>query len=156
LPHEIERKFLVRRELWSPTGPGTPFRQAYIGTNPGRTVRVRVEGDQGRLTLKGPTQGLTRAEFEYSIPLADAEALLATLCDSPVVEKIRYHIPIGAHVWEVDVFQGANAGLVVAEIELDAEDEAFDKPAWVGEEVSFDPRYANTRLAQKPFTTWET
>lgn len=156
MAREIERKFLVNQALWSPQTPGTRFRQGYIAASVGRTVRVRVEGDQGRLTLKGPPQGVSRAEFEYPIPIADAEELLTTLCDGPLVEKTRYLVEHRGHTWEVDVFAGENEGLVVAELELESEDEAFERPAWLGAEVSHDPRYANSRLAQVPWKTWGT
>jgi adenylate cyclase len=153
MAQEIERKFLVDGR-WSPPGPGTPFCQGYIASAPGRTVRVRIEGTEGRLTIKGPASGLTRSEFEYPIPLDDARELLESLCDRPFVEKVRYRVPHGNHVWEVDVFGGENAGLVVAEVELGAEDEDFSRPEWLGPEVSHDPRYANSRLAQVPYRTW--
>jgi len=153
LPLEIERKFLVIPG-WRPSTPGTPFRQGYIASSPGRTVRVRIEGTEGRLTLKGPATGFSRAEFEYPIPLADAQELLDTLCTSPLVEKTRHLVPFEGHTWEVDVFGGLNAGLIVAELELATEDEAFARPPWLGPEVTSDPRYANSRLAVEPYTTW--
>jgi CYTH domain-containing protein len=151
---EIERKFLVNLNLWKTTQPGTPFSQGYIPTGPGRTVRVRIEGKEGRLTIKGPPQGLTRAEFEYPIPAEDARQMLDTLCEHPLVEKVRHRVRVGRHIWEVDVFDGLNQGLVLAEIELDREEEAFERPEWLGAEVSHDPRYANSQLAKVPYTTW--
>ena len=151
---EIERKFLVNLALWSPPGSGTPFSQGYIPTAEGRTVRVRIEGTEGRLTIKGPAQGLTRAEFEYPIPVEDARQLLDTLCSQPLVEKVRFRVPVGRHTWEVDVFGGLNQGLVVAEIELVDEEEAFECPPWLGDEVSHDPRYANSQLSKVPYTAW--
>ena len=151
---EIERKFLVRGDAWKAQGTSERTRQGYLRTAGSATVRVRVAGERGFLTIKGPTRGMTRSEFEYPIPLADAQALLDTLCERPQIEKLRYRIPAGAHTWEVDEFLGDNAGLVVAEIELGSEDEPFDRPAWLGEEVSADPRYRNAALAQRPHRTW--
>jgi adenylate cyclase len=117
-------------------------------------VRVRIAGECGYLTVKGPTQGVSRSEFEYAIPRADAEALLDTVCERPQIEKVRWRVPAGAHTWEVDEFLGDNVGLTVAEIELSAEDERFDRPDWLGEEVTADPRYRNSALAARPFKTW--
>ncbi len=154
MAHEIERKFLVRSDAYRAQGTAERYRQGYVRTGGPATVRVRIAGARGYLTLKGPTQGLTRAEFEYPIPLADAEALLDTLCERPQIEKLRWRVPAGRHTWEVDEFLGDNAGLVVAEIELGAEDEPFDRPAWLGEEVTSDPRYRNAALAQRPYRTW--
>jgi adenylate cyclase len=132
----------------------TRYRQGYVRTAGPATVRVRLAGERGYLTIKGPTTGLTRSEFEYEIPRADAEALLDGLCEKPQIEKLRRRIPAGPHVWEVDEFLGDNAGLVVAEIELSREDEPFVRPAWLGEEVSADPRYRNSALAQRPYRSW--
>ncbi len=151
---EIERKFLVRGDGYRALGAPERYRQGYVRTAGPATVRVRVAGERGYLTVKGPTQGLTRSEFEYPIPRDDAEALLDTLCERPQIEKLRYRIPAGAHTWEVDEFLGDNAGLVVAEIELGAEDEPFARPAWLGEEVTADPRYRNSELARRPYRTW--
>jgi adenylate cyclase len=151
---EIERKFLVRGDAWKAQGTPERYRQGYLRTAGSATVRVRVAGERGFLTIKGPTRGMTRSEFEYPIPLADARALLDSLCERPQIEKLRYRIPLGAHTWEVDEFLGDNAGLVVAEIELGSEDEPFDRPAWLGEEVTADPRYRNAALAQRPYRTW--
>jgi CYTH domain-containing protein len=151
---EIERKFLVRREAWTPAGPGTPFRQGYLSSAKERVVRVRIAGERAFLTVKGPTVGLTRAEFEYAIPVEDAAAMLDGLCERPLVEKERHVEVHGGKRWELDVFHGENEGLVVAELELASEDEPFAAPAWVGEEVSHDPRYANANLARLPFSRW--
>ncbi len=152
--HEIERKFLVQGDAYRALATPERYRQGYVRTAGPATVRVRVAGERGYLTIKGPTQGLTRSEFEYAIPRADAEVLLDTLCERPQIEKLRYRIPAGAHTWEVDEFLGDNAGLVVAEIELRAEDEPFARPAWLGEEVTTDPRYRNSELARRPFQRW--
>lgn len=152
--HEIERKFLVRGDAYRALGTSERYRQGYVRTAGPATVRVRLAGERGFLTIKGPTQGLTRAEFEYPIPRDEAEALLDTLCERPQIEKLRWRIPAGAHTWEVDEFLGDNAGLVVAEIELGAEDEPFARPEWLGEEVTADPRYRNSELARRPYRTW--
>ncbi len=154
MAHEIERKFLVTGDAWRARGSAERFRQGYLATAGPATVRVRVAGRRGWLTVKGPTSGATRSEFEYEIPLADAEALLETLCERPQIEKLRGRVPAGRHTWEVDEFLGENAGLVVAEIELGAEDEPFERPEWLGEEVTADPRYRNSSLARRPFRSW--
>jgi adenylate cyclase len=151
---EIERKFLVSGEAWRETAEGTRYRQGFLSTEPERTVRVRVAGPRGSITVKGKNVGARRAEFEYEIPVADAERMLDTLCQRPLIEKIRYTLPVGPHTWEIDVFEGSNAGLVVAEIELSSEDEAFEKPEWVGDEVTEDPRYFNSNLVANPYGTW--
>lgn len=149
---EIERKFLVRGDDWR-QGEGRYLCQAYLNRDPARTVRVRIDGEQAFLTIKGRSVGATRSEFEYAIPVAEARALLA-LADGPAVEKRRHLVPMGELVWEIDEFLGANAPLVVAEIELPREDQPFERPAWVGEEVTQDPRYFNSALAARPFSTW--
>lgn len=154
MPLEIERKFLLRSDAWkSLTTRATPLRQGYLSADKQRTVRVRIAGEVGYLTVKGPSVGAVRPEFEYAVPVADALAMLE-LCLPPVIEKTRYLVPFGDHVWEVDVFAGANEGLIVAEIELKAENEAFLLPDWVGEEVTADVRYFNSALGRNPFTTW--
>ena len=151
---EIERKFLVAHQAWRESvNTIHVYRQGYLSYDSERTVRVRATEVTGYLTIKGITEGLTRDEFEYEIPLADALALLQ-LCERPAVEKKRYIVPNGAHVWEVDVFEGVNEGLVVAEIELGSEDEAFDKPNWLGNEVSDDRKYSNSALSLHPFKDW--
>ncbi|WP_457355807.1 CYTH domain-containing protein [Roseateles sp. P5_D6] len=151
---EIERKFLVTGDGWrQPAAAQTRFSQGYLSRDPARTVRVRIAGEQAFLTIKGATQGATRAEFEYEIPLIDARQLLA-LCDGPLVEKIRHLCLHEGMTWEVDEFLGANAGLVVAEIELAAEGQVFARPDWLGAEVTGDGRYVNANLAVNPFTRW--
>ena len=150
---EIERKFLVKDDSWkTDADTGRVCRQGYLLSDQGMTVRVRVIGAQGFLTIKGPTIGITRKEFEYEIPAVDAEALLA-LCGN-LVEKVRYLVPHAGLVWELDVFAGGNEGLVMAEIELESEGRKFELPAWAGEEVSGDHRYYNACLAAHPFTGW--
>ncbi|MDB2627022.1 CYTH domain-containing protein [Schleiferiaceae bacterium] len=151
---EIERKFLVAHQAWRESvNTIHVYRQGYLSYDSERTVRVRATEVTGYLTIKGITEGLTRDEFEYEIPLADALALLQ-LCERPAIEKKRYIVPNGAHVWEVDVFEGVNEGLVVAEIELGSEDEAFEKPSWLGNEVSGDRKYSNSALSLHPFKDW--
>lgn len=151
---EIERKFLVVGDGWRNTAEAEPLRQGFLSTEPERTVRVRLAGSRGSLTIKGKTIGARRQEFEYEIPGADAQRMLDTLCERPLIEKVRYRLRVGRHIWEVDVFEGENAGLVIAEVELESEDEAFEKPDWAGEEVTDDPRYFNSNLVAKPFRTW--
>ncbi len=151
---EIERKFLVVGDAWRQGAKGTVYRQGYLCTTPERTARVRVAGDKGYLTVKGSRTGVSRLEFEYSIPLEDAQAMLDALCARPLIEKTRHRIEHGGLVWEVDEFAGENAGLVIAEVELEREDQEVSLPAWVGKEVSADDRYANSSLAERPFSTW--
>jgi adenylate cyclase len=151
---EIERKFLVRGEPWRSAASGTTYRQGYLSSQPERSVRVRSDGKKAKLTIKGLTRGATRDEFEYDIPLADAELLLDQLCERPVVEKTRYLVPFGGRTWEIDVFQGENQGLVVAEVELDSEDQSLTLPPWAAREVTDDPRYFNANLVKNPFKNW--
>ena len=154
MTEEIERKFLVTGDAWRAEASGTRFRQGFLSTDPDRTGRVRSAGARGTLTIKGRTVGARRPEYEYEIPLADAEQMLDTLCKRPLIEKVRFELRAGAHLWEIDVFEGDNAGLVVAEIELESEDESFERPDWIGEEVTDDPRYFNANLVESPFRTW--
>ncbi len=151
---EIERKFLLRGDAWRDLGEAVLLRQGYLSSHKDRVVRVRIEGDHAVMTIKGRNIGATRGEWEYPIPLGDAAELLDCLCEQPLIEKYRRRIPLGKHVWEVDEFLGANAGLVVAEIELTSEDEAFDKPEWIGEEVTDDLRYLNSSLIKHPYSAW--
>lgn len=153
---EIERKFLVNRQDWEnlekPTGK--LYRQGYILTNPNKTVRVRIVEDKGYLTIKGRAIGVTRAEFEYEIPFADANELLDQFTEF-VLSKIRYIIPFQGKIWEIDVFEGENAGLIVGEIELKSEEESFEIPHWIDVEVSHDKRYFNSNLVSFPFKSWK-
>ena len=150
---EIERKFLVKDDSWKAAADqGRLCRQGYLLSNEGATVRIRVIGEGAFLTIKGPSNGISRTEFEYEIPCADAETLLA-LCGN-LVEKVRHLVSCAGMVWEVDVFAGANEGLVMAEIELASEGQEVGLPEWVGEEVSGDLRYYNACLAKHPFTGW--
>lgn len=148
---EIERKFRVRPD-WRPSTPGEQLDQGYLCLDPARTVRVRCGNGQAWLTIKGKTVGARRAEFEYPIPVGDAQAMLA-LC-SARVQKTRYRIGVGRHVFEVDVFAGRNAGLVIAEVELSHEDEPFERPDWLADEVTDDARYFNSALATHPYLEW--
>lgn len=154
MPKEIERKFLVTGEPWRAASSGTTYRQGYLSSHPERSVRVRTDGKKAKLTVKGLTRGATRDEFEYDLPLGDAEAMLDQLCERPLIEKTRYLVPYGGRTWEIDVFQGDNLGLVVAEVELASEDESLALPPWVAREVTDDPRYFNSNLVKNPFKNW--
>ncbi|HQZ15813.1 MAG TPA: CYTH domain-containing protein [Vicinamibacteria bacterium] len=151
---EIERKYLVKPGAWTPKGPGAHFQQGYLNSQKERVVRVRIEGSVAKLTIKGPTSGVTRAEFEYGIPLEDAGLILNQLCERPLIDKHRHVEHHLGRAWEIDVFHGENEGLVVAEIELPTPDAKVDLPDWVGIEVSSDPRYYNSNLLKNPYTTW--
>jgi len=150
---EIERKFLVT-DTSMLRGDGVLYRQGYIKSERPRTVRIRLADGQGILTVKGHTQGLTRSEFEWPIRADDADFLLRHLCHQPLIEKRRYKIPHAGHIWEVDVFAGANEGLILAEVELQSEEESVVLPPWVGREVSHDRRYFNSALAERPYCDW--
>ncbi len=153
--YEIERKFLVADPAWrQAAGPGEAMRQGYLAGGTWGSVRVRLAGDEAQLNIKGATVGAVRREFEYPIPAADATLLLDELCRGPLIEKTRYHVHHAGHLWEIDVFAGDNAGLVVAEIELANAEEAFATPAWLGAEVTDDPRYYNVSLVEHPFCRW--
>ena len=151
---EIERKFLLAGDAWRGLGQPVLLRQGYLSSARERVVRVRIEGEQAMLTIKGANVGASRGEWEYPIPLADAVELLDGLCEQPLIEKYRHRIEHAGMVWEVDEFLGANAGLVVAEIELASEDQPFEKPEWIGAEVSGDARYYNANLIRHPFSQW--
>lgn len=154
---EIERKFLLKDGSWrNPDISGVVYKQAYLMSNPDRSVRVRIAGSKGYITIKGKLQsgGMTRPEYEYEIPREDADNLMS-LCEEGVVEKTRYEISYQDHVWEVDEFFGLNEGLITAEVELQSEDEEVVLPDWIGQEVTDDPRYKNGRLAKEPFGTWK-
>lgn len=151
---EIERKFLVVGNSWRALGVGVAYRQGYLLSSQGLSVRVRAAGDTGYLTIKGASNGISRAEFEYAIPISDATELLNTLCQRPLIEKVRHRIPWEGLIWEVDEFAGANQGLILAEIELTDPDQIIQLPDWIGDEVSHDPRYFNISLAQYPYGEW--
>lgn len=152
---EIERKFLVRDDGWRTAVRRERFiRQAYLCFGPPVAVRVRVSAGRAVLNLKSATLALTRQEFEYAVPLEEGETILEGMAQGAVIEKTRYDVVDGGQLWEVDVFAGANEGLVVAELELASEEAYFERPVWLGEEVSHDARYLNTSLARRPFGTW--
>jgi adenylate cyclase len=151
---EIERKFLVKSDAWRSQSVGKLYRQGYVFKSTGVTVRIRVVETQGYITLKGKSDRYTRPEFEYAIPVDDAQTMLDLWCHPRIVEKIRYRVPFGNLVWEVDEFQGFNQGLVLAEVELDVADRVFDRPDWVGQEVSHQDRYYNSSLAIHPYSLW--
>jgi adenylate cyclase len=151
---EIERKFLPASDDWRALGEPVLVRQGYLTSDPLRTVRVRIYGDEGFLTIKSKSEGASRGEWEYPIPLQDASELLDRLCERPLVEKYRRRIAHAGFTWEVDEFLGDNAGLVVAEIELPSEDAVFERPSWIGQEVTGDKRYYNSNLIRSPYSTW--
>lgn len=152
---EIERKFLLRNDAWQQQADaGQEFRQGYLHSDASLAVRVRIADETAWLTIKADAGEIVRREFEYAIPVADADSMLTHLCRQPLIEKRRHRLEHAGHVWEIDVFHGANAGLVLAEIELSRIDEDFARPPWLGEEVSTDPRYFNSNLSQHPFREW--
>jgi adenylate cyclase len=152
---EIERKFLVKDNTYRKLGTSLHIHQGFLCTDKERVVRVRIHGKKALLTIKGITKGIARPEFEYLIPLEDAQFMLENLCMKPTIEKYRYDVNIEGFIWEVDEFHGENEGLVIAEIELKSADQPFPKPEWVGEEVTGDARYYNANLVTKPFKNWE-
>lgn len=151
---EIERKFLLCGDEWRRLGSPVPYSQGYLSRGSGRTVRVRIAGENAFLTIKGPVTGITRTEFEYPIPASDAREML-NLCDGPVIKKERSRIPHGRHVWEIDEFFGDNNGLIMAEVELTNPDEEITLPSWIGTEVTGDPRYYNSNLTVNPYLHWK-
>lgn len=156
MPVEIEKKFLLAGNAWRQNAVGSHYCQGYISTATGCTVRVRIAGNTGFLTIKGKGIGIVRPEFEYAIPVNDAREMLDSLCTGPLIEKMRYKVDYKGFTWEIDDFSGENEGLVIAEIELSREDEYFEKPPWIGREVTGDPRYFNARLVNNPFSKWKT
>ena len=155
MAEEIERKFLVTNDSWREhVIRHSKMRQGYLNDTKQSSVRVRVAGDKAYLNIKSATLGVYRKEYEYAIPVNDANEMLSELAQQPLIEKTRYYVKHADHLWEVDVFEGDNAGLVVAEVELDHEEEAFERPPWAGEEVSGDPRYYNVCLAKHPYKAW--
>jgi len=151
---EIERKFLVNGDEWRKGATGSVYHQGYLCHTPERTVRVRLATGRGFVTIKGVTKGAVRDEFEYEVPAADAEAMLAHLCEKPLIVKTRYLVKHAGLTWEIDEFHGDNAGLIVAEVELQSADQQIEKPAWIGLEVTDDPRYYNANLVNRPFKAW--
>ena len=154
MPLEIERKFLVTGNDWRHPDAGTRIRQGYLSSDRERTVRVRLAGKQGWLTIKGPSDGATRLEYEYAIPALHAGELLDRLCIPPLIEKVRYRVEHAGLLWEVDEFEGDNAGLVLAEVELSDAHQPVVLPDWVGEEVTGDARYYNSSLVSNPYRGW--
>ena len=154
MPTEHERKFLLKNDSWKRGAEGILCRQGYIAEGQQVVVRVRVMGENGFLTVKERIPGISRSEYEYSIPREDAEAMLDDMSVGVVIEKQRYRLTHAGHVWEIDEFYGVNLGLVVAEIELPAADTPFVRPSWLGAKVTGDPRYYNANLAYYPFSTW--
>ena len=151
---EIERKFLIKRELWQPQNHGLEIRQGYLSLDPERTVRVRTKGAKGYLTIKGKNQGISRTELEYEIPYEEACQMLEELCLRPLVEKTRYLEQHGQQLWEIDIFAGDNEGLAVAEAELPSEDTVLALPIWIDREVSGEARYYNSSLIKLPYKKW--
>jgi adenylate cyclase len=151
---EIERKFLLKNDAWRSLAGGTRYRQGYLNRSKECTVRVRTKNRSGYLTIKGPEKGITRIEYEYVIPESDAISMLEDLCEKPIIEKKRHKIDAAGLVWEVDEFLGENTGLIVAEVELESEDQCFEKPEWIGDEVTGDPRYYNASLVTHPYVNW--
>ena len=155
MAREIERKFLVTGDGWKDSvSRSIDYRQGYLASDAQCSVRIRVSDRHAHLNIKSATLGIERLEYEYEIPLHDAHEMLDRLAVGPLIEKTRHYVAFGRHTWEVDVFAGDNAGLVVAEIELADADEGFERPDWVGEEVSHDPRYYNVCLVQNPYSNW--
>ncbi len=152
---EIERKFRILNDEWkSSIVKSTPFRQGYLGTDKLSSTRIRISNNSAFLNIKSATLGIFRNEYEYEIPLSDATEMLANLCHKPLIEKTRYYVEHTEHTWEIDVFEGDNKGLIVAEIELQNEAEIFAKPSWIGAEVSHDQRYYNVCLVSHPYKDW--
>jgi adenylate cyclase len=156
MPSEIEKKFLVNLDRIPLPANGIEIKQGYLplSENVKTAVRVRVKGEEAFLTIKGENKGATRQEFEYTIPVSEALELLEDLCHKPLIEKTRYEISVDKHIWEIDIFHGDNKGLVVAEIELADENDQFERPNWLTEEVTDDPRYYNSNLLHKPYKNW--
>lgn len=151
---EIEYKFIVISDEWKKNSKGVYYKQGYLSTDNKRTVRVRLEGEISKLTIKGEKTGPSGKEFEYEIPYEDAVYILENLCFKPLIEKKRYKIIYDGFTWDIDEFLGENGGLVIAEIELDKIGQKFNKPNWVGENVTFDPKYKNANLVKNPFKNW--
>lgn len=152
---EIEKKFLVINNDWQKLSQKNISQiQGYFSTNDSCSIRIRISGNEAHLNIKSATLGIIRSEYDYPVPLNDAKEMLQSLCIKPLIEKTRYYVPIDNHLWEIDVFSGENEGLVVAEIELESENETINLPAWIGEEVSDDPRYYNVCLVKHPYRNW--
>ena len=155
MPIEIERKFLLSSDKWrDEVVRSSRIRQGYMGKIDKASVRIRVQGDKANINIKSATLGMRRMEYEYEIPLSEAEEMLDQLCNQPQIDKTRFIVKRDGHVWEIDEFYGDNEGLLVAEVELDDEAEEIIKPDWIGEEVTADPRYYNVSLIKHPFNKW--
>lgn len=156
MPQEIEHKFLLKKDLWrGQVQRSARMTQGYLQSSPASSIRVRIVGEQAFLNIKSATLGIARQEYEYPIPLAEAEEILATLCDKSFIDKTRHYVEYAGHTWEIDEFHGDNAGLLVAEIELGAVDEVFERPEWVGDDVSHESKYYNSCLVKNPFSQWD-
>lgn len=155
MPTETEHKYLVNHQLWQQVASdkSVSIKQAYLLTDPNKTIRIRTSGNSGFITIKGKTIGASRPEFEYEIPIDEANQLIESFC-SDIIEKTRHYVNYANKTWEVDVFEGLNLGLMVAEIELDDENEQYVKPVWAEQNVTDDRKYANSNLSIKPYTTW--
>lgn len=153
--HEIEKKFLITNDNWRTLGSKKEYCQGYLNSGKGVSLRIRTINDKGIITVKGPSDGGKRLEFEYDIPYTDAREMLEKLCRKPLIKKTRHNISFAGFIWEVDEFKGENAGLIFAEIELDAVDQSFDIPDWIGEEVTEDSRYYNASLVTYPYSKWK-
>ncbi len=151
---EIERKFLLKNDRWRHLAEGLYYRQGYLNSSGQRTVRVRTVNEKGFLTVKGISHGAAHLEFEYEIPKDDCHIMLEDLAEKPVIEKKRYKIDYKGLVWEIDEFFGENRGLLIAEVELESEDQEFEIPEWIGKEVTGDPRFYNSNLVKTPYTKW--
>ncbi|MCH8021685.1 CYTH domain-containing protein [candidate division KSB1 bacterium] len=154
MAQEIERKFLTKSDAWRSNAIGRFYRQGYLSTVKERTVRIRTIRNEGYITVKGIAKGAARAEYEYEIPVKDANEMLDTLCEQPIIEKMRYEIEHNELIWLVDEFEGVNKGLILVEVELSDENQKIVLPDWVGAEVTGDPNYFNSNLTRNPYLGW--
>ena len=153
---EVEHKFLLANDDWrKQVSHSADYRQGYLSSDPTSSIRVRISDKHAWLNIKSATIGTQRNEYEYEIPLDDANEIIDLLCRKPLIEKTRHFITLGKHLWEIDDFKGENKGLIVAEIELSSAGETFEKPSWLGAEVTHDLRYYNNKLSLHPYTTWD-
>lgn len=152
---EVEHKFLLANDNWRAlTSDSVAYRQGYLSSEANSSIRIRISDTQAWLNIKSATIGNQRHEYEYAIPLSDANEMLDTLCRKPLIEKVRHFVKYDKHLWEIDEFKGANEGLIIAEVELSSTQETFSRPDWLGQEVTYDLRYYNNNLSRYPFTTW--